>query len=118
MRRISTGAIDLLVAYHWPGNVRELENNIERAVLVAQDDVLHGHHLPPSLQTAESSGTVPEEDLQVRLDALEHELIVDALKSARGNLARAARQLGITERIMGLRVRKHGIEARRFKPRR
>jgi Nif-specific regulatory protein len=118
VRRISTGAIDLLVAYHWPGNVRELENNIERAVLVAQDDVLHGHHLPPSLQTAESSGTVPEEDLQVRLDALEHELIVDALKSARGNLARAARQLGITERIMGLRVRKHGIEARRFKPRR
>ncbi|MEC7945919.1 MAG: sigma 54-interacting transcriptional regulator [Myxococcota bacterium] len=118
VRRISTGAIDLLVAYHWPGNVRELENNIERAVLVAQDDVLHGHHLPPTLQTAESSGTVSEEGLAAQLDALEHDLIVDALKSARGNMARAARRLGITERIMGLRVRKHRIEARRFKPRR
>ena len=116
VRRISTAAIDLLVAYHWPGNVRELENNIERAVLVAEDDVLQGHHLPPSLQTAGSSGTASGEGLQVRLEALEHELIVDALKSARGNMARAARQLDITERIMGLRVRRHGIDPGRFKP--
>jgi Nif-specific regulatory protein len=118
VRRISTPAIDLLMAYHWPGNVRELENNVERAVLMAHDDVLQAHHFPATLQTAESSGTVSEGGLQVRLDALEYELVVDALKASRGNMSRAARHLDITERIMGLRVKKHGIDPRRFKPRR
>ncbi|HSU89747.1 MAG TPA: sigma 54-interacting transcriptional regulator, partial [Terriglobia bacterium] len=58
IRRISTPAIDMLTAYHWPGNVRELENVIERAVLVCDSNVVHGHHLPPTLQTAQASGTV------------------------------------------------------------
>ena len=47
--------------------------------------------------------------LKVQLDALEKELIIDALKVSRGNRAAAARQLGITERVMGLRVAKHGL---------
>src|SRR5437773_3526530 len=49
IRRISTPAIDMLTAYHWPGNVRELENVIERSVLVCDTHVVHGHHLPPTL---------------------------------------------------------------------
>ncbi|MBI3932125.1 MAG: sigma 54-interacting transcriptional regulator, partial [Acidobacteria bacterium] len=57
VRRIATTAIDMLMAYHWPGNVRELENCIERAALVCEGGVIHGHHLPPTLQTAEVSGT-------------------------------------------------------------
>ncbi len=59
IRRVSTPAIDMLTSYHWPGNVRELENTLERAVLVCDGGVIHGHHLPPTLQTAEASGTVP-----------------------------------------------------------
>ena len=59
MRRIATTAIDMLMSYHWPGNVRELENCIERAVLVCEGGVIHAHHLPPTLQTAEVSGTLP-----------------------------------------------------------
>jgi len=113
--RVSTPAIDMLMSYHWPGNVRELENCIERAVLITGDDVIHGHHLPPTLQTAEASGTVHEGTLQATLDNVERELILDALKSSRGNMAKAARALDISERIMGLRVRKHGIDARRFR---
>jgi Nif-specific regulatory protein len=115
VRRISTPAIDMLLAYHWPGNVRELENCVERAVLMSTDGVIHGHHLPPSLQTAEATGTAFKGDLQTALDSLERELVLDALKSTRGNLAAAARQLGVTERIMGLRVDKYGIDAQRFK---
>ena len=57
IRRISTPAIDMLTSYHWPGNVRELENVIERAVLICDGAVIHGHHLPPTLQTAQASGT-------------------------------------------------------------
>ena len=115
VRRISTPAIDMLMSYHWPGNVRELENCIERAVLLSGDDVIHGHHLPPTLQTAEASDTVPPDNLRAVLDAVEREMILDALKSSRGNMAKAARALDISERIMGLRVGKHGIDARRFR---
>jgi Nif-specific regulatory protein len=115
VRRISTPAIDMLMAYHWPGNVRELENCVERAVLLSDDGVIHGHHLPPSLQTAETTGTAPSGGLKASLQRVERELLLDALKSSRGNMAAAANALGITERIMGLRVRAYGIDARRFR---
>jgi Nif-specific regulatory protein len=115
IKRISTPAIDMLMAYHWPGNVRELENCIERAVLVSNDEVIHGHHLPPTLQTAEASGTVHAGTLPEALENLERELLLEALKSARGNKAAAARALGISERLMGIRVAKHAIDPKRFR---
>jgi Nif-specific regulatory protein len=117
IRRISTPAIEVLMSYHWPGNVRELENCIERAVLLSSDGVIHSHHLPPTLQTAEASGTSHVGTLQATLDAVERDLIQDALKAARGNKAKAARALGISERIIGLRVRKYGVDFRRFRTR-
>ena len=116
VRRISTSAIDMLTSYHWPGNVRELENCIERAILLSTDDVLRGHHLPPTLQTDVATGTEFKGTLQYELELHERTLILDALKSTRGNMAAAARMLGITERIIGLRVAKYGIDNRRFRP--
>ncbi|MBP6307392.1 MAG: sigma 54-interacting transcriptional regulator [Opitutaceae bacterium] len=113
--RISTPAIDMLMAYHWPGNVRELENTIERAVLLSQDGVIHGFHLPPTLQTGEASGTTPRGTLEDAVCAVEREMLAEALKTHRGIMAKAARQLGLTERIMGLRVKKYGIDPERFK---
>jgi Nif-specific regulatory protein len=115
IKRISTPAIDMLTSYHWPGNVRELENTIERAVLVCEGSVVHGHHLPPTLQTAEASGTVPRLSLNDAVGAFERDLVQDALKSTRGNRARAARLLRTTERILNYKVRKHGIDAARFR---
>jgi len=115
VRRISTPAIDMLVSYHWPGNVRELENCIERAVLLSDDQVIRSSNLPPSLQTAEASGTIHPKSLPATLETVERELIMDALKSARGNRAKAARALGISERLMGLRVNKYGINPSSFR---
>jgi len=115
VRRIATTAIDMLMSYHWPGNVRELENCIERAVLVCEGGVIHAHHLPPTLQTAEVSGTLPRRSLAEALASYEKDLIIDALKSARGNKAKAARLLDSTERIVAYSVRKHGIDTARFK---
>jgi Nif-specific regulatory protein len=115
VRRVATSALDALTAYHWPGNVRELENCIERAVLISTDDVIHAHNLPPSLQTGATTGTETSGDLQVALDNLERALILDALKATEGNLTRAAQQLNVTERIMGLRVKKHAIDPARFR---
>jgi Nif-specific regulatory protein len=115
VRRISTSAIDMLTRYHWPGNVREVENVIERAVILTNDDVVHGHHLPPTLQTAEATGTVVEGTLENAMDSLERDMIIEALKNARGNKAKAAQTLGITERIMGLRVMKHNINPKSYR---
>ena len=115
VRRISTSAIDMLAAYHWPGNVRELENAIERAILVCEGGVIHAHHLPPSLQTAEVSGTLPGTGLGDAVAAFEKDLLQDALKSARGNRSRAARLLQTTERILNYKVQKYGLEPERFR---
>jgi len=115
VRRISTPAINMMVAYHWPGNVRELENCIERAVLLSTDGVIHGHHLPPTLQTSDASDTIGTGSLKERVDLFERDIIVDALKRCNGNLAAAARDLGTTPRIMGYKVKDLGIDYRRYR---
>jgi Nif-specific regulatory protein len=115
IKRISTPAIDMLASYHWPGNVRELENTLERAVVTCDGEVIHGHHLPPSLQTAEASGTVTRVSLKEAVSAYEKDLIQDALKTTRGNRAKAARLLDTTERIINYKVRTYGIDAGRFR---
>jgi Nif-specific regulatory protein len=114
VRRISTPAINMMVAYHWPGNVRELENCIERAVLLSTDGVIHGHHLPPTLQTSDASDTVGTGSLKERLKLFERDVIVDALKRCNGNLAATARDLKTTARIMGYKVKDLGIDYKRY----
>ncbi len=115
VRRITTPAINMMVAYHWPGNVRELENCIERAALLSTDGVIHGHHLPPTLQTSDASDTIGEGTLQDRVDLFERDLIVDALKRTNGNITAAARELGSTARIIGYKVRSLGIDPKRYR---
>lgn len=115
IRRISTTAIDMLMSYHWPGNVRELENCIERAVILSGDGVIHGYHLPLTLQTAEASKTERNGTLRSALEDMEKEVIAEALKTSKGNMARAARELGLTERMMGIRARKYNIDFRRYR---
>lgn len=115
IRRISTPAIDMLTAYHYPGNVRELENAIERAVVACDENVIHGHHLPPTLQTAEVSGTVTKTTLESAVIAFEKNLIQDALKTTGGNCAKAAGLLDTTERIINYKVKKYGINPKRFR---
>src|SRR5882724_2790769 len=114
IKRISTPAIDMLTSYHWPGNVRELENIMERAVLICETHVIHGHHLPPTLQTAEGSGTVTRLSLESTVEAFERDIIMDALKTTRGSRKRAAKLLDTTERIIGYKVKKYRIDCDRF----
>ncbi len=114
--RISTTATDMLMAYHWPGNVRELENCIERAIILSTDGAIESYHLPPNLQISdglawhEARGT-----LKNIIANMERDVIVEELKRTRGNMAQAARSLGITERMIGLRVEKYKIDTARFK---
>lgn len=107
--RISTPAIDMLTRYHWPGNIRELENCIERAVLLCEDDVIRSEHLPPSLQMINKGNATTTPTFTEIIANKERELIVDALKKCGGQQRKAAVELGLTERILGYKIRKYGI---------
>ncbi len=115
VKRISTPALNMLMAYHWPGNVRELEHVIERSVILSDDGVIHGYNLPPSLQTSAETGTSFGCGLEAKLQAVEYEMIVEALKTHRGNTTEAAKELGLTRRILGLRMEKHAIHYKTFR---
>jgi Nif-specific regulatory protein len=115
IRRLSTPTIDMLMQYHWPGNVRELENCIERAVLLCEGSVIHSYHLPPTLQTGEESDTLPTQSLEEAVANLEREIIIDALKNTRGNMAKAAELVSVTERKFTYKARKYGIDYRQYR---
>ena len=112
--RVTPEAEALLLAHPWPGNIRELENVIERAVILTTDGVIRPNLLPPNMQTSGAlsslHGTLPE-----ALDRLERQFITEALRKYRGNMGRAAEALGISERVMGLRMRKFGLDYRAFR---
>ncbi len=115
IKRITSSAIDTLMVYHWPGNIRELENCIERACILSNDNVIRTHNLPASLQTATGTKTMQSGTLDIIIGKIEKQIIIDALIATKGNSAKAAEQLGITERMMGIRTKKYDIEAKRFK---
>jgi Nif-specific regulatory protein len=111
IRRISTPAIDLMVSHRWPGNVRELESAMEHAVFACQGDAIHAHHLPPSLRAGGNAAPT----LGDAVERFEQDLILDAIRSARGNVARAARLLNTSERILGYKARKYQIDPKRLR---
>ena len=115
IKRISTSAIDMIMSYHWPGNVRELENCLERACILGNTGVIYGFHLPPTLQTPESSGAPERGPLQSVLAKVEKELVQDNLKLTNGDTGLAADNLGLTKRQMEIRIAKFNINMSKFK---
>lgn len=112
--QISAPAISMLLAHKWPGNVRELENCIERAVITATDDTLHGYNLPPSIQAA----GVAEDPflpgagatLDGQLAVYERRIIDEALHRHNGNMSAAGRELGVSPRMMNYRMKRLGMK--------
>ena len=113
--RLAHSAIDLLMAYNWPGNVRELENVIERASILCEDGVIYAHHLPPTLQSGKSAQSSLNLTLKEAVERLELDMIHEALKDNKGNMRLAAKNLGITERQIGLRMRRYNLEYKEFR---
>jgi two-component system, NtrC family, response regulator AtoC len=122
----SADGLAKLREYNWPGNVRELENIIERAMILARGAPLGAQHLDfgRRAQPANQSGPVPVtpaapaaaaavedgKSLAERLLDSERKEIVAAVEKSRGNIASAARQLGINRSTLYYRLRKHGLE--------
>jgi len=112
IKRISTSAINMLVAYHWPGNVRELENCIEYAVLLSYDSVINGRDLPPTLQMPGAKERRNTGSLKAQVEVLEKDLITESLKRCRGNVSAASRELGITGRMVRYKIERYDIDYR------
>jgi len=115
------GAEELLASYSWPGNVRELENAIERAVLLAEGNLVQVQNLPERIwsspRSAERGTPVVEassqEDLSLKraMRSLEERYIRAALRRTRGNRTRASEMLEISHRALLYKIKEYGIDA-------
>jgi two-component system response regulator AtoC len=121
VRGLDGGAVAALVGYTWPGNVRELENVIERALILARGPEIGAADLEFSRRAAggsASAGSAPSvavavdatRPLQERLSDQERAEIMAAIDQSQGNIAHAARRLGINRSTLYYRLRKHGLE--------
>ncbi len=88
---------------------------MERAVLLCDGGVLHSYHLPPTLQTGEQSGTLPTRSLEEAIEAVEQEMLIDALKNTRGNITSAAEMLGTTVRKFSYKAKKYAVEYKNYR---
>jgi PAS domain S-box-containing protein len=109
-------ALQILLSYWWPGNIRELENVIERALLFSSGDKIKVKDLPPYLMQIINK----EADLNLsggeikKLEELEKESIIKALKISDGNITLASQQLGIARNTFYVKMKKHGISRKNF----
>jgi len=111
--RYSVAAIEALQKYPWPGNIRELRNLCERMLILFQGKTIHVENLPAEIRqqgsfSHQSDFTLPEQGIE--LDALESNMIQQALQRARGNQSKAARLLGLTRGTLIYRMKKFAIE--------
>ena len=126
--RLSPEALDYLSTYDWPGNVRELENCIKQVVVLGKGDVLMPDHLRlgqsptvPTRSALEGLATLrelarqhlersPGSAYQQLIEQVEAQLILEALKQTQGNLAQAAKLLGITRPTLREKISKYRIQ--------
>jgi DNA-binding NtrC family response regulator len=97
-------AMDLLLSHHWPGNVRELEHAVERAILMAQDNLIRASDLG-----LRSIREVPRQLDEMSLEEVEYFLIKKALTRFDGNVSRAAEALGLSRSALYRRLQRYGL---------
>ena len=122
VRGFGPEAESLLASYAWPGNVRELENAMERAVLLAEGELILPENLPerlwavpPPASTPALTPTRPSSEANLSLKQairdLEESYIRAALRRTRGNRTRAAEVLEISHRALLYKIKEYGIDA-------
>jgi DNA-binding NtrC family response regulator len=110
--RIITGfspeAADLLKKYDWPGNVRQLQNEVQRAVLMAEGNLIQPQDL--YISTAAKTEEMTDENLTL-MEAMERNTIVQMLKETRGNKLETAKRLGIGRQTLYNKIKAYAIDA-------
>ena len=104
---IQSVALDHLKNYTWPGNIRELQHAIERAVIMHENGILQPLDFPLSVSVPAAGDDIHFDDYN--LEYVEKIVIRKAIEKHRGNLSRAARELGLTRSALYRRLEKHGL---------
>lgn len=110
IKDIDYEAMQSLLAYEWPGNIRELRNTIERAVVLADGDMITIHDMPDKFRTLDIEG-VSTSSLRQALDHFEMEYIRRSLAESKGNKEATAEKLGIDLATLYRKLKKLKIEA-------
>ncbi|MDQ3551253.1 MAG: sigma-54 dependent transcriptional regulator [Bacteroidota bacterium] len=100
-------ALDKLLNYHFPGNVRELQYAIERAVIMAEGDVLKANDI--IFSPIEKAAASEEEVVHTNLSSVEKNTILKVIEKNNGNISKAAKELGITRTALYRRLNKYDI---------
>jgi two-component system response regulator HydG len=100
-------AIEKLMSYHYPGNVRELQYTIERAVIMADEDMLQAKDL--IFSPIESSIASDNEPVEMKLSTIEKNTILKVIEKNNGNITKAAKELGLTRTALYRRLSKYDI---------
>ena len=109
---VTPAAMAVLQGYAWPGNIRELRNTVERAMILADGDVLNEEHLPPEMQPGGPEAAALRLPLGLALDQVEKDYILASLQRNGGNKARTAELLGISEKTLYNKLNRYTAEAR------
>ncbi len=118
---ISSVALQMLVAFSWPGNIRELQNTIESASVIAENGYIEPAQLPGKITGAFNNPDQPDFrmpaniPLDERLREIEKSMIIEALRKTGGVQVRATELLGINQRSLWHRIKKHNIDVRGLK---
>ncbi len=116
--KLSTSALQILIGYSWPGNIRELKNVLEQASILSENGIIEDYHLPDFVHKKSMllTGNIGDNiTLDSRLDLLERELIISALRKSAGVQVKAAHLLGINQRSLWHRIKKHSIDVTTIK---
>ena len=105
--KLDHSAKEKLLGYHYPGNVRELQYTIERAVIMAEEQVLKANDI--LFSPIESAPVLIGEDGQLNLGAVEKNTILRVIEKHNGNISKAAKELGITRTALYRRLDKYDI---------
>lgn len=118
--KLSSAALQSLIGYSWPGNIRELKNVLEQSSILAEKEIVEDYHLPDFIRKKLSikvNGSSGEENISLdsRLNLLEKEIIINALRRSAGIQVKAAHLLGINQRSLWHRIKKHSIDVNSIK---
>jgi DNA-binding NtrC family response regulator len=103
--RFSPGTLDAIQKNQWPGNIRQLQHSVERAVLMADGRKIEAGDIFPGA----SEGHLPDEIIRPTLSQLEEISIRDSIQRNGGNLAKAARELGVARSTLYNKMKSYGI---------
>jgi two-component system, NtrC family, response regulator len=109
--RFSEESLSAISQYQWPGNIRELENAVQRASIMVR-----GQFIEPADLGIPAPSRIERLSLREARNRVERQVVVDALTRTRGNISRAATELGVSRPTLHGLLEKHGIHGRQLRP--